>query len=181
VSTDLILHNAKIATNGMPSQVGAIAVSDGKISASGTNGEILRLRGPATTAIDVKGRTVIPGLNDSHMHPISSIFIPTSNFPLRITCCYPPVGSFSRGKASKTGCTLFRDSLLRLQMGASHDTLETALARSCVGKRISICGFQADYGIFFAGPFLVPTSITGRYGPDTSSECVTIALGSQGT
>jgi hypothetical protein len=84
VSTDLILHNAKIATNGMPSQVGAIAVSDGKISASGTNGEILRLRGPATTAIDVKGRTVIPGLNDSHMHPISSIFIPTSNFPLRI-------------------------------------------------------------------------------------------------
>ena len=45
MSTDLILHNVKIATNGMPSQVGAIAVSDGKISASGTNGEIFRLRG----------------------------------------------------------------------------------------------------------------------------------------
>ncbi|MBV8453308.1 MAG: amidohydrolase, partial [Deltaproteobacteria bacterium] len=31
---------------------------------------VLRLRGPSTTVIDCAGRTVIPGLNDSHMHPI---------------------------------------------------------------------------------------------------------------
>ena len=67
---DIILHNAKIATNGVPSFVEAIAIKDGKISAVGTNDEILRLGGPATKVIDGKGRTVIPGLNDSHMHPI---------------------------------------------------------------------------------------------------------------
>src|SRR6202451_4225911 len=67
---DCVLHNARIATNGVPSFVEALAIKDGKISAVGTNDEILRQRGPATNVIDAKGRTVIPGLNDSHMHPI---------------------------------------------------------------------------------------------------------------
>ena len=67
---DIILHNAKIATNSVPSFVEAIAIEDGKISAAGSNDEILRLGGPKTKVIDGKGRTVIPGLNDSHMHPI---------------------------------------------------------------------------------------------------------------
>src|SRR6516164_11379223 len=67
---DLIVHNAKIATNSIPSFVQAIAVADGKIVESGTNQDILRQRGPETRVIDAGGRTVIPGLNDSHMHPI---------------------------------------------------------------------------------------------------------------
>ena len=70
VSAEIILHNAKIATNGVPSFAQAIAISDGKVSAIGGNEKILRLRGPATRVIDGRGRTVIPGLNDSHMHPI---------------------------------------------------------------------------------------------------------------
>src|SRR6478672_3325714 len=67
---DLILYNAKIATNGKPSFVEAIAVTEGRISALGTNEEIVRLRGPETLLVDGNNRTVIPGLNDSHMHPI---------------------------------------------------------------------------------------------------------------
>ena len=67
---DTILHNARIATNGTPSVVEALATEGGKITATGSNDEILRLRGPATQVIDARGRTVIPGLNDSHMHPI---------------------------------------------------------------------------------------------------------------
>ena len=70
MAVDTILHNAKIATNGVPSFVEAIAITAGKISAVGTNEEILRLRGPETKVIDGNRRTVIPGLNDSHMHPI---------------------------------------------------------------------------------------------------------------
>jgi predicted amidohydrolase YtcJ len=70
VSAEIILHKAKIATNGVPSFVEAIAISDGKVTAIGGNDEILRQRGPATRVIDGRGRTVIPGLNDSHMHPI---------------------------------------------------------------------------------------------------------------
>ena len=67
---DTILHNAKIATNSLPSFVDAIAITDGKITATGNERDIFRLRGPATKVIDANGRTVIPGLNDSHMHPI---------------------------------------------------------------------------------------------------------------
>src|SRR5207244_7378174 len=69
---DLLLYNAKVATNGIPSFVEAVAVEGDKIVATGTNDEILRLRGPRTTVIDVQGRTVIPGdrkstrLNSSH-------------------------------------------------------------------------------------------------------------------
>src|SRR6202008_2098405 len=70
VSAEIILHNAKIATNKVPSLVEAIAISDGKVTATGGNDEVLRLRKAATRVIDGRGRTVIPGLNDSHMHPI---------------------------------------------------------------------------------------------------------------
>jgi len=65
-----ILHHAKVATNGVPSFAEALAIEDGKISAVGANDEILRQRSPDSTVIDCAGRTVIPGLNDSHMHPI---------------------------------------------------------------------------------------------------------------
>jgi len=64
---DTILHNARIATNGVSSFVEALAVTDGKIIATGTDREIFELRGPETRVIDANGRTVIPGLNDSHM------------------------------------------------------------------------------------------------------------------
>lgn len=70
MTAELILHNAKIATNGVPSFVEAIAITAGKITAVGKDDEILRLRGPQTRVIDGGHRTVIPGLNDSHMHPI---------------------------------------------------------------------------------------------------------------
>src|SRR5258708_30707970 len=67
---DTILHNAKLATNSIPSFADAIAITDGKIAATGNERDVFRLRGPATRVIDADRRTVIPGLNDSHMHPI---------------------------------------------------------------------------------------------------------------
>src|SRR5271163_996788 len=70
MSAETIIYNAKIATNGVPSFVEAVAIGNGKIIATGKNDEILRQRSPETKVIDGKGRTVIPGLNDSHMHPI---------------------------------------------------------------------------------------------------------------
>jgi predicted amidohydrolase YtcJ len=68
--SEIILHNARIATNAVPSFVEAIAMSDGRVTATGRNDEIMRLRGPATRVIDGGRHAVIPGLNDSHMHPI---------------------------------------------------------------------------------------------------------------
>ena len=50
--TDTILYNAKIATNGVPSFVEAIAIERDKITAIGTSDEVLRQRGSATKVID---------------------------------------------------------------------------------------------------------------------------------
>jgi len=71
MSADCIIHNAKIATNGVPAFVEALAIQDGKVLAAGTTDEVLRLhRGPSTKLIDANRRTVFPGLNDSHLHTI---------------------------------------------------------------------------------------------------------------
>src|SRR5213082_3224309 len=67
---DVILHNAKVATNGVPSFVDAVAITGARVLAAGSNDEVLRQRGPATLVIDAGGRAVIPGLNDSHLHVI---------------------------------------------------------------------------------------------------------------
>jgi predicted amidohydrolase YtcJ len=68
---DLIVHNAKVAAfdNGT-SFAKAFAVRDGRFIAVGENDAVLATRGPRTTVIDAHGRTVIPGLNDSHLHLI---------------------------------------------------------------------------------------------------------------
>src|SRR5262245_54596464 len=68
---ELILTNGRIATldRQRPSAT-ALAVKDGRIAAAGSDQEVLKLRGPGTLVIDAKGRVVIPGLNDSHLHVI---------------------------------------------------------------------------------------------------------------
>jgi len=46
----------------------AMAMASGFIKAIGSNDEILALKNDSTELIDLKGKTVIPGLNDSHLH-----------------------------------------------------------------------------------------------------------------
>lgn len=66
---DLVLHNGKIITVDQNfSLAQAIAVRDGKILKVGRDAEILPLAGPATRRINLQGRTVIPGLIDTHSH-----------------------------------------------------------------------------------------------------------------
>jgi predicted amidohydrolase YtcJ len=72
---DTILYNGKIVTmddGGFNQNVGrtvqAIAIRDRKIQALGTNDLMLSYAGPNTVKIDVKGKTVIPGIVDPHTH-----------------------------------------------------------------------------------------------------------------
>jgi predicted amidohydrolase YtcJ len=68
---DLILHNGKIATqDDRRSIVEALAIRDGKFLAAGSDREVMRFRDQGTKLIDLRKRTVIPGLNDSHLHLI---------------------------------------------------------------------------------------------------------------
>jgi len=70
-SPDTALVNGKIITLDERSTIAeALAVRDGAIIAVGRSADIRGLAGPATRIIDLGGRTVIPGLIDSHMHAI---------------------------------------------------------------------------------------------------------------
>jgi hypothetical protein len=70
-SPDSILVGGRIVTVDADFSIReALAVRDGRIVAVGTTAEVRRLAGPATHVIDLGGRTVIPGLIDSHMHAI---------------------------------------------------------------------------------------------------------------
>jgi predicted amidohydrolase YtcJ len=70
-TADTILRNGKIATVTEDSRMAsAVAIKDGKILAVGSDEVIMRHQGAQTQVIDVNGRTVIPGLNDSHTHVI---------------------------------------------------------------------------------------------------------------
>lgn len=51
-------------------QASAVAIADGKFLAVGDVDEVMRHRTPDSRVIDLNGRTVIPGLNDSHLHLI---------------------------------------------------------------------------------------------------------------
>jgi predicted amidohydrolase YtcJ len=76
---DTALVNGKIVTLDERSSVAeAVAVADGRIVAVGSSAGIRGLAGPATRVVDLGGRTVIPGLIDSHMHAIrAALFFAT--------------------------------------------------------------------------------------------------------
>lgn len=66
---DTILVNGNVLTvDAAFSTHEALAVRDGRIVAVGRSADVAKLAGPSTRRIDLRGRTVIPGLIDSHMH-----------------------------------------------------------------------------------------------------------------
>jgi predicted amidohydrolase YtcJ len=68
---DLIVTNAKVATLDAKSpSAEALAVRDGRIIGMGSSTSVRAFSGPGTRVIDAGGRTVIPGLIDSHMHAV---------------------------------------------------------------------------------------------------------------
>ena len=71
MSAELILLNGSFHTvDRQQPTASAVAISGGKFVAVGSEAEVLALRTDATQIIDLKGRTAIPGLNDSHLHLI---------------------------------------------------------------------------------------------------------------
>ncbi len=67
---DLVLHHGKIVTVDPQFRiVEAAAIRGERILAVGGNDEIRKLAGPNTRQVDLQGKTVLPGLIDSHAHP----------------------------------------------------------------------------------------------------------------
>src|SRR6267154_5645494 len=70
-TADLILHRGLFTTLARSKPTAsAVAIRDGRFLAVGADKEILALAGPQTKVVDLKGRRVLPGLIDSHLHII---------------------------------------------------------------------------------------------------------------
>ncbi|TDD91496.1 amidohydrolase [Actinomadura rubrisoli] len=66
---DLVLLGGNVLTLDEESRTAtAVAVSGDRILAVGGDGDVRALAGPSTTVIDLAGRTVLPGINDAHLH-----------------------------------------------------------------------------------------------------------------
>ena len=71
MKVDTIVAGGSIFTAGWEtSRRGAIAWTDGRIVAIGSDDDLAALCGPDTEVIDASGRLVLPGFQDAHVHPV---------------------------------------------------------------------------------------------------------------
>jgi len=90
---DLVFINGKVITVDSKFSIAqAAAVKDGKIVAVGMNDEIKALAGKSTKTLDLKGKTMLPGINDTHCH-ISDWAL--SRPPLMLDVRFPTVKSIA--------------------------------------------------------------------------------------
>ncbi len=72
-SPTLILHHGKVVTVDAKFSIhSAMAIEGNRILRVGPDEEVLNLKGPNTVLLDLKGKMVLPGLIDSHTHPLGA-------------------------------------------------------------------------------------------------------------
>src|ERR1041384_1031076 len=69
MTSDLVIVNALVHTmDASHPRADAVAIQGNRIAAVGPSAEIRALAGPMTRIIDGKGKLVLPGFNDAHVH-----------------------------------------------------------------------------------------------------------------
>jgi predicted amidohydrolase YtcJ len=93
IPADLVMVNGKVITVDTNFSIKqAVAVKGDKIIVAGMNEEVSPFIGKQTVVLDLKGKTVLPGINDSHLH--AALFGGTRP-PLALDVGYPTVKSIS--------------------------------------------------------------------------------------
>ncbi len=99
-TADTVYHNGRIVTmwEARP-QAEALAIRGNRFLAVGTNAQVLARAGPATRRVDLRGRTVVPGLIDSHTHPIGAA-LSEKDGPVPVMNSIPEVLAYIRRQAT---------------------------------------------------------------------------------
>jgi hypothetical protein len=75
---DLIIRDAHIVTvDPKFSTAQAAAIRDGRFIAVGADADVMKSAGPKTRIVDLHGKTVLPGFNDTHVHLTAGEDLPT--------------------------------------------------------------------------------------------------------
>ncbi|WP_435973099.1 amidohydrolase [Streptomyces sp. Qhu_M48] len=90
---DLVFLDGRVVTVDAESTVAsALAVTGGIITAVGGRGDVEPLVGPGTRVVDLRGATLLPGINDSHLHGCA---FGMSTPPLSLELGHPAVASLA--------------------------------------------------------------------------------------
>ncbi|AZM56965.1 amidohydrolase [Streptomyces sp. WAC 01529] len=90
---DLVFFGGQVVTvDARFSVASALAVSGGVISAVGTRDDVAPLVGPGTRVVDLRGATLLPGINDSHLHGCA---YGMASPPLSLDVGHPAVSSLA--------------------------------------------------------------------------------------
>ena len=174
-----VFHNGKIVTvDPQFRTVEAMAIRDGHILAVGTNADIARLAGSGTEQIDLGGKTVLPGLIDSHVHaPGASMYEFEQPVPDMETI--EDVLAYVRARAAATEpgrwITLSQVFITRLreQRYPTRDELDKAAPRHPVAFRtgpdaslnsmaLSMSGIDATFQVPAGQPCRVERDRSGK-------------------
>ena len=82
-AADVVLRGGRVLTMRGKGEAEAVAVSAGRIAYVGSNSGAAAYAGPGTEVIDLRGRTLMPGIHDGHSHPLSGGLVltePTLNY-----------------------------------------------------------------------------------------------------
>ena len=91
IKADLLITNGKVITVDRDFRIKqAVAVKDGKIVAVGTNADVEAFISSDTNVLDLRGKPILPGINESHMH---APFFGASRPPLSLDLTFPAVQS----------------------------------------------------------------------------------------
>ena len=100
---DLIVHNGKVVTVDAGFSVQqAMDVEAGRIVAVGKDADVLATKGPQTVLLDLAGKTVLPGLIDSHVHPTSAAMT-EFNHPIPAMESIADVLAYVKSRAAAVG------------------------------------------------------------------------------
>ena len=96
-SADLVFVNGEVLTLDHAFQIAeGLAVRAGQIAAVGTDAEVRDFIGPRTRVVDLAGRALLPGINDSHLHGCA---LGASLPPLEVDVSFPAVASIADVRA----------------------------------------------------------------------------------
>lgn len=90
---DLVFVNGSVLTvDSRFTVASALAVTDGLVSAVGDQDEVMAHAGPATRVVDLEGGTLLPGINDTHLHGCA---FGLTRPPLSVDVSHPAVRSLA--------------------------------------------------------------------------------------
>src|SRR5436305_13946180 len=98
---DTIYYNAHVITlaSNRPSAE-AVAIVGDRFAAIGWNDEVLKTDGPNTRKIDLGGKCIVPGIIESHVHPIGAALSEIDG-PVPLLHSIPEIQAYVREQAAK--------------------------------------------------------------------------------